>query len=67
MRLEGELSFPFNILMGPLMKMRFKSMMPSMINELAHFARSGEKHPDKVKFDASKDARRRIHTITTQS
>lgn len=63
MRLEGTLSFPFNLLMGPMMKMRFKKMMPSMVEELAYFARSGEKHPDRVAFDELKGTQKKRQSI----
>lgn len=56
MRLEGDLAFPFNYLMAGMMKARFKKLMPPAIEEIAYYARTGQKHPEKVASDATRKA-----------
>lgn len=58
MRLEGDLSFPFNYLMASMMKWRFAKIMPGVIDELAHYARTGQKHPGKIASDATRKAQK---------
>ncbi|MEM9634810.1 MAG: SRPBCC family protein [Pseudomonadota bacterium] len=64
MRLEGELSFPFNHLMGGMMARRFKKIMPGLISEMEHYARTGKKHPEKTAFDATAKAEKTRNQLT---
>ena len=58
MRMNGDLAFPFNILMGWMMKIQLKKDLNSNIEELIHFAESGQAHPRKVQVDASAKAQK---------
>ena len=58
MRLNGDLAFPFNVLMGWMMKIQLKKDLRSNIEELIHFAESGQAHPRKVKVDGSPKAQK---------
>lgn len=49
MELNADIAFPFNILMGWMMKMQFRSA-------LKHYAETGNPHPRKIKVDGSKKA-----------
>ncbi|WP_305988322.1 SRPBCC family protein [Roseibium sp. MMSF_3544] len=56
MELSADISFPFNFLMGPMMKMQFGKVLREATEELKHFAETGKAHPRKVKSDASRKA-----------
>jgi len=56
MELNAEIAFPFNILMGPMMKLQFGKVVREATEELKHYAETGKPHPRKVKADASKKA-----------
>ena len=58
MRLNGDLAFPFNVLMGWMMKIQLGKDLRSNIEELIHFAENGQPHPRKVKVDASAKAQK---------
>ncbi|MEM9439072.1 MAG: SRPBCC family protein [Pseudomonadota bacterium] len=58
MRLNGKLSFPFNILMGWMMKIQLKKDLRTNIEDLVHFAENDRPHPQKDKVDASPKARK---------
>lgn len=57
MELTADIAFPFNILMGPMMKLQFGSVVKNVIAELKHYAETGKPHPRKAKADGSKKAR----------
>ena len=38
--------------MAPLMKIQFKKLLGSAVEELEHFIKHGQPHPSKVTFDA---------------
>lgn len=46
--LEVDISFPFNILMAPLMKMQMKGLIKTAHEELKYTAETGQVHPRKV-------------------
>lgn len=56
MRLNGTLSFPFNVLMGWMMKLQLKKDLNTNIEDLIYFAERGMPHPEKTKVDASPKA-----------
>lgn len=56
MELNALIAFPFNILMGPMMKMQFKKVLKEATEELKHYAETGKPHPRKTKVDASTKA-----------
>ena len=56
MKLSAELAFPFNLLMGPMMRMQFSKVLQQATEELKHYAETGTPHPRKTKIDASKKA-----------
>ncbi|MEM9436356.1 MAG: SRPBCC family protein [Pseudomonadota bacterium] len=58
MRLNGDLAFPMNVLMGWMMKIQLKKDLRSNIEELIHFAEKGQAHPRKVKVDGSAKAQK---------
>ncbi|MEM1274653.1 MAG: SRPBCC family protein [Pseudomonadota bacterium] len=58
MRLTAELAFPFNILMGWMMKAQLRKDLRSNIEDLIHYAKTGTPHPRKVKVDASAKAQK---------
>ncbi|MEL7388770.1 MAG: SRPBCC family protein [Pseudomonadota bacterium] len=54
MTLSADIGFPFNLLMGPMMKMQFNGAVKSTLGDLKHYAETGKPHPRKLKADASK-------------
>ncbi|MEM8933127.1 MAG: SRPBCC family protein [Acidobacteriota bacterium] len=48
MRMQAELQFPFDLLMGPLMKRRFAKVLDNATTELTYYVETGEPHPRKV-------------------
>lgn len=56
MELNADIAFPFNILMGPMMRSQFGKVLREATEELKHYAETGKPHPRKVKADASKKA-----------
>ena len=56
MALNADIAFPFNLLMGPLMKLQFRKVLREATEELKHYAETGRPHPRKTKADASKKA-----------
>ena len=56
MELNADIAFPFNILMGPMMKMQFGRVLKEATQELKHYAETGQPHPRKVKADRTKKA-----------
>ncbi|MEM0948907.1 MAG: SRPBCC family protein [Pseudomonadota bacterium] len=57
MELTADIAFPFNILMGPMMKMQFGSVVKNVVGELKYYGETGKPHPRKVKVDGTKKAR----------
>lgn len=58
MRLNGKLTFPFNVLLGWMMKIQLKRDLRSNIEELIHYTEIGAPHPRKIKIDASAKAQK---------
>ena len=56
MELNTKIAFPFNVLMGPMMKMQFGKVLREASEELKHYAETGTPHPRNVKADASRKA-----------
>ena len=56
MELTADIAFPFNILVGPMMKLQFRKVSREATEELQHYAETGKPHPRKIKADASKKA-----------
>ena len=56
MELTVDIAFPFNFLMGPLMRLQFGKVLREATEELQHYAETGKPHPRKVKVNASKKA-----------
>ena len=56
MELNADIAFPFNVLMGWMMKMQFKGALKDSIEDLKHYAETGKPHPRKIKIDGSKKA-----------
>ena len=54
MELNADIAFPFNVLMGWMMKMQFRGALKDSIEDLKHYAETGKPHPRKLKADASK-------------
>lgn len=54
--LNAKIAFPFNLLMGPVMRFQFGKVLREATEELKHFAETGKPHPRKVKADTSKKA-----------
>lgn len=54
MVLTANIAFPFNILMGWMMRLQFKGAIDSSLTELKYFAETGRPHPKKVKSAKSK-------------
>ena len=54
MELNADIAFPFNVLMGPMMKLQFGKVLKEATQELKHYAETGTPHPRKVKADRSK-------------
>lgn len=48
MRMQAQLQFPFNLLMGPLMRRQFASVLDKVGDELAHFVETGKPHSRKI-------------------
>lgn len=57
MQLEADIAFPFNILMGWMLRLQFGKVVREAIEEFVHYAETGQPHPRKVKVDGSKKAR----------
>lgn len=49
MRLQVDIDFPFNILMGPLMKLKLGGILQQALNDLKHFAETSTPSPAKVR------------------
>lgn len=58
MRLNGDLAFPFSILMGWMMKIQLKKDLRRNIEELIHFAEKDQPHPRKIKVDGTTKAQK---------
>ncbi|MEM0946217.1 MAG: SRPBCC family protein [Pseudomonadota bacterium] len=58
MTLNGKISFPFNVLMGWMMKIQLTKDLKSNIEDLVHFAEHGSPHPGKAKVDATPKAKK---------
>lgn len=56
MELNAAIAFPFNVLVGPLMRMQFSKVLREATEELKHYAETGQPHPRKLKADSSKKA-----------
>jgi len=56
MELNADIAFPFNILMGPMMKLQFGEVLREATEELKHYVETGKPHPRKLKANASKKA-----------
>ena len=56
MELNADIAFPFNVLMGWMMKMQFRGALRDSIEDLKHYAETGKPHPRKLKADNSKKA-----------
>ena len=56
MELNADIAFPFNVLMGWMMKMQFRGALKDSIEDLKHYAEAGKPHPRKLKVDGSKKA-----------
>ncbi len=56
MELNADIAFPFNVLMGWMMKMQFRGALKDSIEDLKHYAETGKPHPRKLKVDGSKKA-----------
>ena len=54
MELRADIAFPFDLLMGPLMRLQFGRVLRQATQELKHYAETGRPHPRKVKADRSK-------------
>ena len=61
MWLEVELSFPFNLLMGWMMRMQLNTVLTEAVDELKHFAETGRPHPRKEKAAAAFSAKQAAH------
>ncbi|MEM9798470.1 MAG: SRPBCC family protein [Pseudomonadota bacterium] len=55
--LTADIAFPFNLLMGPLMRLQFGRVLKQATQELKHYAETGRPHPRKIKVDQSSGAR----------
>jgi len=49
MNLNVEMSFPFNILMRPMMWIQMRGIMKQTLIDLKYFAETGRAHPSKIK------------------
>ncbi|MEM1362569.1 MAG: SRPBCC family protein [Pseudomonadota bacterium] len=56
MELNAKIAFPFNLLMGPLMRLQFARVLRDATQELKHYAETGTPHPRKVKVNGSQRA-----------
>ena len=56
MEMNAHIAFPFNILMGPMMRMQFGKVLRQSLEEFVHFAETGRPHPRKEKADRTKKA-----------
>lgn len=56
MELNAHIAFPFNVLMGWMMKMQFRGALKDSIEDLKHYAETGTPHPRKLKVQGSKKA-----------
>ncbi|MEM8970591.1 MAG: SRPBCC family protein [Pseudomonadota bacterium] len=56
MELQADIAFPFNVLMGWMMRMQFGNLLQNSIEEFKHFAETGQPHPRKRKVDSSQKA-----------
>ncbi len=56
MELTADIAFPFNILMGWMMKIQFRKALRESLEDFAYYVERGVVHPRKVKVDASKKA-----------
>ena len=57
MMLTVDIAFPFNVLMGWMMKLQFNGAIKSSLGDLKHYAETGKPHPRKIKADGTKKAR----------
>ncbi|NRB05692.1 MAG: hypothetical protein HRU30_20775 [Rhodobacteraceae bacterium] len=57
MGLEAKIAFPFNILVGPLMRLQYGSVVRHAIVEMKQYAETGQPHSREVKADVSKKAK----------
>lgn len=55
MVLTADIAFPFNVLMGPMMRVQFGKVLREATRELAHYAETGKPHPRKANADASEE------------
>lgn len=61
MWLEVQLSFPFNLLMGWMMRMQIGKLLTESVEELKHFAETGRPHPRKERAAAAFSAKQAAH------
>jgi len=54
MVLTADIAFPFNVLMGWMMRLQFKGAIDSSLAELKYFVETGRPHPKKVKTARNK-------------
>ncbi len=65
MVLEVDIAFPFNMLMGWIMKIQFRKVLAESLEEFRHYVETGRPHARKVKADGSKKAATARRAITT--
>ena len=56
MELNVDIAFPFNLLMGWMMRLQFGKVLRESVEEFSHFAETGLPHPRKVKVNRTKKA-----------
>lgn len=56
MALTADIAFPFNVLMGWMMRRQFRRVLGEAMEEFQHFAETGTPHPRKRQVDASAKA-----------
>lgn len=63
MQLNADIAFPFNVMMGWMMKMQFNKALSETIDDLKYYAENDKPHPRKTKIDASKKATAARHAM----
>ncbi|MEO1222492.1 MAG: hypothetical protein AAFY42_14355, partial [Pseudomonadota bacterium] len=52
--LSANIAFPFNVMMGWMMKLQFNKAIKVSLEDLKHYAETGKPHARKIKADKSK-------------
>lgn len=56
MEMQADIAFPFNIVMGPMIRIQFGKVLRESLEEFVHYAETDRPHPRKERADRTKKA-----------